>query len=443
MMSLHLAASAALFLLADATPPNPNSIVEGAIQETLCKKRPGCHIELTQEAGTGEGGERLEVIELAIDNPPNMDYPCRPHRQEIFFLSTIEPQRDGDKVRHGTYVSDIQNLMALCNDGYGASGIGEDVIEVSDNRLIHHQYGGSAWRWDTTTNVQLSPLKVTSRSTCSFHNLSPGFDATEWNLKAFILKGHRKRFACGPDGFADTDEDAELGCTLDVAHTTFDAIPQIDISLPEKDAASVIVGDCGARADASGKVGYITHGKPGEAKDATLSALFTDATTLVVTVVDDIFYDSGGSWVTSDHLEFWTGPSGDNNCEDPSLKPTQWAVMPMDGTLIKAHGPDAKSPPQVKAHLNVTEPKTPTPMTFVIRFAEKPQRLTVVYSDSDDGRTQERLIATSAVAFGKNDSLGESTVVPKEAAQCELKDGVISRTTWGDVSLLPSTADSE
>lgn len=433
MTGLHIAASAALLFMAEAAASN--AVVDQATKESLCKDRPGCRIERTYEAGTGESDERLEVIELAIDNPPNMDFPCRPHRQEIYLSSVTGKDR--------TYVTDLQPLMALCNDGYGASGVGEDVFEVSDNQLVHAQYGGSAWRWDTTTKVQLSPLKVTNRSTCSFHNLSPGFDATEWNLKDFILRGHRKRFACGPDGFADTDEDAELGCTLDVAHTTFDAIPIVEIALPEKDAASVVVGDCGARADASGKAGYITHGKPGEAKDATLSAIFTDETTLVVTVVDDIFYESGGSWVTSDHLELWTGPSGDNNCEDALAQPTQWAVMPMDGMLIKAHGPDAKSPPRVEAHLNVVEPKAPTPMTFVIRFAEKPQRLTVVYSDSDDGRTQERLIATSAVAFGKNETLGESTIVPKEAAQCQLKDGVISRTTWGDVSLLPSTADDE
>ena len=40
-----------------------------------------------------------------------------------------------------------KQVLQLCNDGYGSSGVGEDEVEVGPNRLVHHQYGGSSWRW--------------------------------------------------------------------------------------------------------------------------------------------------------------------------------------------------------------------------------------------------------------------------------------------------------
>jgi hypothetical protein len=76
-------------------------------------------------------------------------------------------------------------------------------------------------------------------------------------------------------------------------------------------------------------------------------------------------------------------------------------------------------------------------MMAVVRFATEPQRITVVYSDSDDGEAQERLIATSPLKFGRNETLGEITDVPESAARCTWHHGAIGRSSWGQVEVLP------
>lgn len=430
MTMLLLAATAGLLLAADAAPPQlPNA------EATLCAGRAGCHVEKTYDAGLTDDGELLEVVELGIDNPGNAETPCSPKRREFVLSSRHLPpgtERDETGIIDAiepTYTS----IFSVCALGYGNSNVSEPEIKVSENLLTFSHYGGSSSRFEAAYKVQLSPLQVIEQSNCVFDHLRPGFNAAEMNLKDLIIDGHRKRFACTADG--DMPDVSPTACNLKKQHTQFLSIPLIEVPLPAGNAAAINVTDCGARVDSSGKSGFITYGKASEPSDAQMTAIFTDPTTLVVTVIDDIFYENDKSWVTSDHLEIWTGPTA-FDCEDPNAKPTQWAIMPLDGKVIKARGPDDRTP-TVQAQLNVTEPKAPTPMTFVVRFAEMPQRITVVYSDSDDGRFQERLIATSALLPGKNETLGEIQPLAKEAAQCELKDNVISRTTWGDVKLVP------
>lgn len=429
MTSLLLAAAAGLLLVADAAPPQLPTA-----EDELCADRAGCRVEKTHDAGLTADRDLLEVIELGIDNPAGAETPCSPKRREFVLSSRRLPPgltRDETGIIRNiepTYTT----IFSVCALGYGNSNVSEPEIKVGDNLLTFSHYGGSSSRFEAAYKVQLSPLRVIDQSHCTFDQLRPGFNATEVNLKDLIINGHRKRFTCTAEGMPDVSPTA---CNLQIKHTKYLGIPLIEMALPADNAAAINVTDCGARVDSSGKTGFIPYGKSGDAEDARMTAVFTDATTLVVTVVDDIFYENDKDWVTSDHLEIWTGPTA-VDCEDPAVQPAQWAIMPMDGKVIKARGPDAKAP-TAQAQLNVTEPKAPTPMTFVVRFAEAPQRITVVYSDSDNGRFQERLLATSALTPGRNETLGQVESLSKEAAQCQLKDNVISRTSWGDVKLVP------
>jgi hypothetical protein len=141
------------------------------------------------------------------------------------------------------------------------------------------------------------------------------------------------------------------------------------------------------------------------------------------------------SWLYGDHFEVWLGPGdGDSHCEDGSLEPTQWAVLP-SGEVIKAHGP-ATQAPRVEVRQGAKGSAQAKWMTAILRFAERPERITVVYSDSDDGRSQKRLIATSPLVFGKNETLGEAADVNESAARCS-QGPRIERTSWGDVSPHP------
>jgi len=398
-----------------------------AAGEDLCAGRAGCSVTATHDAGTGEGGVKLTVYELAIQNAPDAEIPCRPHRQEFWVVAGEAKTK----------------ILSLCNDGYGAAGVGEDTVEVGPNKFSHSQYGGSAWRWSTDSHARLSPFRVLSQESCSYHNIAPGFDVTEWNLENFSVKMRSLHLKCGADGGIDLDapglEEMELGCAPEKATREYIPIPQVSVSLPAGREAGISVGDCGVRADSSGKQGYLIHGKAGAASDASLSAVFVSETRLVVTVVDDRFVQGGTKWLYDDHLEIWTGGfSQAQECEGFSGDvATQWALFPLDSSIIKAAGPDQPAP-TVKAQLNTESPSGPTPMTFVIDFPERPWKISVVYSDSDDGRSQERLIATSPVKFGDYDTLGTQIGAPGGTV-CSVHGDKLMIDSMGGIEALPQT----
>ena len=55
---------------------------------------------------------------------------------------------------------------------------------------------------------------------------------------------------------------------------------------------------------------------------------------------------------------------------------------------------------------------------FRIVMPKEGQGLTVVYSDSDDGAHQRRLIATSRLTFGRTWTIGAVTSIARQRATC-------------------------
>ena len=51
--------------------------------------------------------------------------------------------------------------------------------------------------------------------------------------------------------------------------------------------------------------------------------------------------------------------------------------------------------------------------------------ITVVYSDSDDGKKQKRMIASSKLSYGKLASLGGAQVVDPKLALCRVKNNIL------------------
>src|SRR5689334_8552478 len=119
-------AVAALALL-EATPAAAQRDPAAA----LCADHPGCRVVDRRGGGNDAAGRAQVVVELAI---PNRDadpvLACRPHRRQFWLMDT--PPR---------------LIFDLCNDGYGAAGVGDDRVTVGPNRVTHTQNGGSAWRW--------------------------------------------------------------------------------------------------------------------------------------------------------------------------------------------------------------------------------------------------------------------------------------------------------
>jgi hypothetical protein len=159
------------------------------------------------------------------------------------------------------------------------------------------------------------------------------------------------------------------------------------------------LGACSAFVDGTGEHGYTLHG---EAGDATLRAVI-GGNLLFVELSDDRFVGPGRNWVTDDHLELWVGNSNPSErvCgKDDGEWSAQWGIRVADGAVFPAHG----APQPLAGVERVVAGHT---ARFKIPLPANGTRLTVVYSDSDDGHRQKSLIGTSELRFGDPATLGE------------------------------------
>jgi hypothetical protein len=145
---------------------------------------------------------------------------------------------------------------------------------------------------------------------------------------------------------------------------------------------------------------------------------------LYVEIADDRWTAAGPSWVKEDHLEIWLAATGTSTppgdaCEIAGSATTnparQWGIRISDGAVFPGFGsPAPLAGVEVARAGSVARIKVP-----LQGFADSEvPDLTVVYSDSDDGLRQERLIATSDVERGHIDSLGHVRVVEPAEATC-------------------------
>ncbi|MFO0598773.1 MAG: hypothetical protein U0228_25935 [Myxococcaceae bacterium] len=303
-----------------------------------------------------------------------------------------------------------QLLLAVCNDGYGASGVGEDDVKVDAKTFTHSRYGGSAWRWTSETVVGLSPLRVVSESSQSFHTSMPNcMSTTSWSWDTFSGTTQDDVPACteqgGPDGEGDP------------VTTRSTLVPSLQ--LPEEylagDWKRIALGDCSAPAS------FVTFGKQTGAGDASLRAVVS-GTELFLEVRDDVFVEKAAKWTLADHVELWLADLGDPWTTCAATKGGQQWGLALDGTVNAGFG--APRP------LKVEVARGDGLVRFHVTLPAAPQRLTVVYSDTDDGKKQKALLATSALKFGLVTTLGAVRLMQPEDAVCEvLHDALTPKRT--------------
>jgi len=183
------------------------------------------------------------------------------------------------------------------------------------------------------------------------------------------------------------------------------------------------LGRCAARV--GGDRGFVVHGAKGTTADASMRIVFSSQGDVFVEVTDDRFVTGAKTWVKDDHLEIWAATPPDSACIDPSAKSAavQWGIRVTDGHVFPGAGPPTTTPKVEVARVN--------DKTIRLRIAFEPNavpgpRFTVVYSDSDDGTHQERLIATSPLVFGKWWTLGEAP--ENEGPSCTIVRGALEPT---------------
>jgi len=200
-------------------------------------------------------------------------------------------------------------------------------------------------------------------------------------------------------------------------------IPKLDLPAAfVKDGwSTTALAGCAARVDGR-EHGFTIHGEKSAADDdAEMRVVMSSGGVLFVEVADDRIVPSARSWVKADHLELWRVVGQANRSSgfcfqpDPNETALQWGVG-LGGEVHQGHGAPGTSP-------SVRVARTERGARFRIVLPHQGQGLTVVYSDSDDGAHQKRLIATSELEFGRPFTVGDVTSIARKRARCVVEGG--------------------
>ena len=361
------------------------------LKETAqCVKR---HCTVADESRAGSAGT---VVHLTFPPRSDEEGACAP---EEYWL-----ERPGKPAT-------VQLLLRACNDGYGASGVGEDDVSVKGTSFIHHRYGGSSWRWSTTRTVDLRTLTLVSETTDSFHASAPNEGtSTLRDWARFRFASTSELPACDADGMPVQDEDR---ATTKVSAVD---VPQVTLPAPFIDGGwkTTPLGACAAKAE------FTIFGAPGPATDASLQVVASPSGELFVEVTDDHFVDNEQKWLFGDHLELWLAghaqlPDSSSACLGKCGRGAlQWAI---DLNPLAKVTPGAGNPADV-VRAEVVREGTVARAKLVLPPGEW-RAVTVVFSDSDDGKKQKRLIATSPFRFNQSVTLGNFRPLPGDQVACE------------------------
>ena len=391
-----LVASVGSRAVADDTP--------SAIPLAVCQDRPECRIVETLDAGKATDGTALAVLRVAlgVENQPADEEgrQCRPHPEE-YWLSQVG--RDGKAV--------YRQLFAFCNDGYGASGVGEDAVTVGPNRITLDRVGGSAWRWEIGASYQLLPEQPLRRREASYHTLGGGCLETETDFRALRQRG----WLNPPLAEEAPDEDATVGCDRKSATGRFIAIPQLergDELAAELEQQTAGLGSCALtlKVTSDGESGFIAHGSPDPRAGTEVKLLALTANTLLAQVRDPGRTPAiSGSWINDDRLELWLGPTLYGGWPDADRRKQlyQFGIRLADGAVFAGYG-KSKSLPAVRRW------QRGDARLLLVDWWDAglvSNSITVVYGRGD-GRRQGRMLATSTLKYGDPDTLGQLWTLP-------------------------------
>lgn len=399
--------------------------------EAMCQGRKTCKVEKTYDAGKSPAGATLEVVEVRLglaDKPQDQEDGCRTDSGdknggvEYWLLDgTAAPRR----------------VLKLCNDGYGASGVGEDEVKVGPDRLSHWQTGGSSWRWSGTVTYALSPWRPLAEKSCSYHNVTENSGtATDLDYATMVVR------SIVEDPL--TQLDRSIGCAeWPKDSTAFSPRPEkgvlgaYDIVGPilgdnPKIPSGTAIGNCVAPMTTAGTNGFVVYGKPAPADQAAeIRAMAISLQSLLIQVYDPLAVaqpaPAGGSWINLPHIELWIGLNKEEGRANLPLNQLQQIGVGLDGKVYRGVGAAAALPTVQRWPARDAEGR---PVT-VLRLDWKDEYallngVALVYSQAKNGK-QTRLVSTTGIAG--NRPLYVPNIVQltddseKKIGRCQLKNG--------------------
>jgi hypothetical protein len=387
------------------------------LEDQRCRKKDCCVTEIWP-VGRDRRGRQLAVV--ALETVKACILPQQPRKAgaratqhddqhscgEYWLVDLGSPKRPG-----------LAQLARQCE-----SDKWETAADVNAKEMTF-SYGGQSEYASTQnseeTTIGLDPVRLVQVKRTS--TTGQGERSESWNSDDFAGEVGLGVFYCSGkrpvDAGAKNDES-------DVPDLEIDAVRIPRPSLPEAFLAdgwrTVGLGRCAARV--GGDRGFTIHGAKGTAADASMRIVFSSQGDLFIEVTDDRFVSGGKSWVKDDHLEIWAATPPEKGCIDPSQESPalQWGIRVADGQVFPGFGPPTAMP---KVEITRANDKTiRLRVTFDANSLPGP-RFTLVYSDSDDGTHQKRLIATSKLVFGKWWTLGEAP--ENEGPSCTIARGVL------------------
>jgi len=401
-----IAASTLWFSLLAAAP--------ASAEEPLCAQRAPCRVVETLEAGKDAKGQPLQVKHLSLGW---LDSETASNAIGRKFVA--KRKAEGSRERGECEATEwwlmrpglpAQLLLSVCNDGYGAAGVGEDVVTVGEKLFTHQQSGGSADRWSSSRTLQLSPLALVGESLQSFRTDEPDkVRGSRWDVME--LRGE----AIVPPPSCEGAES--------VGGRTLPYLPlvQVEKSYLQGGWKQAGLGSCALTA------GHWVLGKQEDPKDAGLKAVLAERETLLLEVRDNRWTGpSGTKWLADDHVELWLAPWPPQDLMGcgkplPDQKAVQWGIRIADGQVFPAYGS-----PKQKLKVEKAEIRGPEGLEgyrLNVTLPKGFRSVSVSYSDSDEGKKQERMLATSPLKFPRPETLNAVRLVLPEEATCVVREG--------------------
>jgi hypothetical protein len=409
-------ASAVVFSgLALAAAPS----VAPAQKAAICGKRTTCAVTAVHAAGALQVAEvHLGIKDKSADAP---DAGC-------------DAEMTGSEGNGGTEYwllgAKPVKVLALCNDGYGAAGVGEDTVTFGNNRMTHEQSGGSNWRWSSTTVYTLSPFREISTDGCSYNDMGTDTGTQtvtdEVKFRAVVIAKSPAAHFGDNDGMGCADTTPAMFATPKPfpTPTTVMAFPVLEPANSVEFGAvpdGTTLGRCSSILSTDGKNGFVTFGNAVTANAADMRVLALGNGSVLLAEIYDPTPSKplpGKSWIGGSHLEIWGG--GISLGAGPmKRKDLSQVAVDLDGTV---HVVGKAAAPTVRRWQAKDEQGRPVTVLMLTWSDESGFFVGAVsYSQSDNGK-QARLVSNTAMTRGVPVFVPD--VVPM-TSNCAIKGGRI------------------
>ena len=356
-------------------------------------------------AGTDAEGNQLTVVRKHYPKQEPDEKRCVPGEQYV-----LEKSR-------GARVVSSEAVVTLCQTDDQA----EITVHVAPNLISVHRDGGTQAGYYIHRTYQLSPWRAVAVEDCSFYG-SGESTAELWNYGK--LRGQ---------AWHGSSKESGGICVRDAKLFSYLIVPSVPFDARRMETSRGRLGSCALTMNASGRNGFVVWGKADSQDPVEVKLLQAGPHTLLAQVIDPRRHTQPAtSWVNADHFEVWMGTRGELGGPESTW---QFGIPVDEGPVQVGFGKPGKLPTVRRWSANLPDGRT----AIVLNIELPPQPngysdgLTVVYSQSRDGRGQKRMIATSPVKRSDLSTLGShgSVLMDNSAGDyltCDLVQGSLEIT---------------